>query len=309
MTGATRTDMAPFRVFRGFLLALAALASSGRLWAGIIDPFTASQVQFGPMIFNATNWAGYAVEGTPETNDSVTAVSGTWVVPTAMATSNSAANSANPQCATWVGIDGFGNSTVEQIGTASYLFGGIPEYYAWYELYPANMMEIGKLTLGKISPGDTMTASVQYGLPSYPNEFLLTITDNTTGKSYSTPQADATATRSTAEWIAEAPSTTSGVEPLPLIGSVPFTNASATIGGITGPIDDPSFQEWQVNLRDATWSDSMTPTAVVDSLSAPAVSSFTVVQVPEPSAIAILAAGVAMLAALRRSIRAWAESN
>jgi len=165
-------------------------------------------------------------------------------------------------------------------------------------MYPSNMVEIGKLTsLGAISPGDAMTASVQYGLPAYPNEFLLTLTDNTTGKTYSVPQPAGTASRSTAEWIAEAPTGSSGIVSLPTVGSVSFANAAATIGGVTGPIDDPAFQEWQVDLTNAAAGDVMTPTSVVDTATASPASSFVVIQAPEPSSMAMFAVAAAMLSA------------
>lgn len=62
----------------------------------------------------STNWSGYAVEtnlGSPQSNV-VTDVKGTWVVPTVSGTGTS-------YCAVWVGIDGYGSPSVEQIGTDS----------------------------------------------------------------------------------------------------------------------------------------------------------------------------------------------
>jgi hypothetical protein len=60
---------------------------------------------------------------------------------------------------------------------------------------------------------------------------------------------------SSAEWIAEAPSTcadgTTGCQPLPLadFGNVTFTNASATAGGHTGTISDPGWTSQAVALN------------------------------------------------------------
>src|SRR5262245_38118591 len=96
----------------------------------------------------STNWSGYAVN---TSRGAVTAVSGTWVVPTVTG-GGTAYSSA------WVGIDGFSSSTVEQIGTDSDLVNGIPRYYAWYEMYPAPSIEL-PLT---IQAGDTITAAVTY---------------------------------------------------------------------------------------------------------------------------------------------------
>jgi hypothetical protein len=58
---------------------------------------------------------------------------------------------------------------------------------------------------------------------------------------------------SSAEWIAEAPSSCDGsgnCQPLPLadFGNVSFTNASATANGHTGPISDPNWTSQPVQL-------------------------------------------------------------
>ena len=59
----------------------------------------------------STNWSGYVAT---TQNDSVTYVTGTWTVPTVTATSGVT----NSSAWAWVGIDGWGNHTVEQTGTA-----------------------------------------------------------------------------------------------------------------------------------------------------------------------------------------------
>ena len=100
-------------------------------------------------------------------------------------------------------------------------------------MYPAAMIEIASIG---ISPGDSITASVQYDVPGYTNEFQLSITDNRTHATktyYET--STGTPLLSSAEWIVEAP-TSSSILPLPDFGSVPFTNATATIDSTAGPI-------------------------------------------------------------------------
>ena len=42
----------------------------------------------------------------------------------------------------WVGLDGDGSHSVEQIGTMGYTSGGRAYYVAWYEMYPAAMQPI-----------------------------------------------------------------------------------------------------------------------------------------------------------------------
>jgi len=51
-------------------------------------------------------------------------------------------------------FDGFNNGTVEQAGTAatcSYGADPTPSYYAWWEMYPTNNIQVAPLN---VSPGD-----------------------------------------------------------------------------------------------------------------------------------------------------------
>jgi len=267
--------------------------------ADTLDAFAAppSPLAMGPLLYTAKNWSGYAAETdfAAPASDTVTAVTGAWIVPAVSPPSNPAANVSGQMsdCAVWVGIDGFSDSTVEQVGTLSYVESGFKYYYAWYEMYPNAMVPINSFT---IRPGDSMTASVVYGLPGYANEFQLSIADNTTGKSDTVYETSSpTAERTSAEWIVEAPTSGTSILPLPRFGSATFTAATATIGGTTGPIDDySSWQVSQINMVDKAWDDAMTPAAITDAGSA-ASSSFTVYQAPEPSALAMLAAAAGCL--------------
>jgi hypothetical protein len=74
---------------------------------------------------------------------------------------------------------------------------GSPSYYAWYEFAPKAGVTI---TSVPISPGDHMAAQVDYAGDS---EFIVTITDQTTGAAYATSAAVPEAQRASAEWIAE----------------------------------------------------------------------------------------------------------
>ena len=135
----------------------------------------------------STNWSGYAVTGS-----NFTSAVGSWIVPTATCSSG------NQYAAFWVGIDGYNSSSVEQTGTDSDCKGSKPNYYAWYEFYPNPSFMISSVT---IKPGDRMSASVTYN----GSQFTVTITDVTTGKSFSKSSAVRGAKRTSAEWIAEAP--------------------------------------------------------------------------------------------------------
>src|SRR2546425_1014320 len=184
----------------------------------------------------STNWSGYAVTGP---TGSVTDAKGSWIVPSVTCSSAASYSSF------WVGIDGFGSNTVEQTGTDSDCQSGSPTYYAWYEFYPGPAFLITGIT---VRPGDRISAEAVYssGL------ITVTITDTTTAQSFTT-SGGAGALRSSAEWIAEAPSSAGGVLPLANFGTAYFgqdnTGLSptnyATVSGVTGPINSfgPSVQE------------------------------------------------------------------
>jgi hypothetical protein len=182
----------------------------------------------------SSNWGGFAAQSclTSPSTKVVTKVVGTWVEPTVKCTSGETA-----YAAFWVGIDGYSSNSVEQLGTDSDCSGGSPSYYAWYEMYPA-----GPVTLGMtIKPGNTITASVTYNSAK---KFVLALKDVTTGKTFSVTKSLSSAARSSAEWIVEAPSSSSGVLPLADFGTVTFSSCSATISGVTGPIQT-STSTWQ----------------------------------------------------------------
>lgn len=158
----------------------------------------------------SSNWSGWAVQGS-----SFTSAVASWTVATAVCTGLS--RNTDEYTAQWVGIDGYGDNTVEQTGTLSWCSGSTPEYYAWYEFYPKAMYEI--LTV-PVSPGNTISATVTYAS----SEFTVTITNVTTGKSYSTSSKVSGAQRSSAEWIVEAPCCTNsgGILPLSDFGTAYF---------------------------------------------------------------------------------------
>ena len=101
----------------------------------------------------------------------------------------------------------------------------------------------------------------------------MTITDTSgTNDSFTTYQTAARAQRSSAEWVVEAPSSNWGVLPLANFGSVTFTSATATINGVTGPIDSSSWQSTAINMASGQTLEDST-SAVTDTASS---SSFTV---------------------------------
>ncbi|HET8977555.1 MAG TPA: G1 family glutamic endopeptidase [Solirubrobacteraceae bacterium] len=157
------------------------------------------------------NWSGYSVDGS-----NASAVSGSWTQPIATCSPGETSWSSP-----WLGIDGDLSNTVEQIGTDSDCDSGTPTYYAWYEMYPKQPVTISMA----IHPGDVMSARVTATSAS---SFTLTLTDTTTGATYTTTQASKKARRTSVEWIMEGPSGSGGLTDF---GSMPFSAAAATING------------------------------------------------------------------------------
>jgi hypothetical protein len=168
---------------------------------------------------SATNWAGYAVNGA---NGSVTAVSGSWIVPPVVA------GAPGQYSSFWVGIDGNTSNTVEQTGTDSDTdSAGNPIYYAWVEFYP----KPPKTVPNPIYPGDLISASVV----GNNGTFTCTIIDHTRNWTYTATEKVKKAQQNSAEWIAEAP-WQGGVLPLANFGSVNFTACDATVSGVSQSI-------------------------------------------------------------------------
>jgi hypothetical protein len=155
----------------------------------------------------STNWSGYAVTGSRYTS-----VSASWTEP-------SVSCSGTAYSSFWVGLDGDTSSTVEQLGTDADCSGSTPQYYAWTEMYPKYPVNLS----GTVKPGDKLSASVT---TNGSGSFTLKITDSTEGWSSTTNAKLHSASLASAEVIAEAPSSRSGVLPLADFGSVGFTGAT-----------------------------------------------------------------------------------
>jgi len=189
----------------------------------IVDDSLRDQGQVG-----SGNWSGYAATAATPTADTVTDVIGTWTVPTV--------TGAAGYSAVWVGIDGFDDGTVEQLGTMQAVVssgrrGTTAEYYAWVEMYPAPMVQLPY----SVSPGDTITAAVSCSGTT----FAVTMTDVAKGVtkwSYTPPAAQVAANEMSAEWVVEAPSDQFGILPLADFGTVNFTTCAASISGTPGTI-------------------------------------------------------------------------
>jgi hypothetical protein len=139
----------------------------------------------------STNWAGYVVKGPP---GKISSVKMSWIVPAV-----SCSLFAQTYAAVWVGIDGAGTNTVEQIGTLSDcgLLGA--SYSAWYEFYPQGTVTISETVL----LGDVMSAQVSYSAST--GLYTLKMTDNNQKWTYQTVGSASGAQDATAEWVIERP--------------------------------------------------------------------------------------------------------
>jgi hypothetical protein len=193
----------------------------------------------------SSNWAGYAVSAPADSTTPVTytTVSGAWKQPAATCTAGSSGYSAF-----WVGLGGFSDTSqgLEQIGTESDCTAdGRATYAVWYELVPAASVPV-KLV---IHPGDTFTASVAVT----GQKVTVKITNLTRKKTFTKKLTMSTPDVSSAEWIAEAPSTCSNsgncrTLPLANFASITFASARATAAGHLGTIADPAWSATAISL-------------------------------------------------------------
>jgi len=200
-------------------------------------------VALGPLVFapgaraqeKLSTWSGYSVQSPnltlPVPPITFTAVSARWTQPTVFCTTP------NARVSFWVGLDGNGTSTVEQVGTVVVCGeAGAPTYYkAFWEMY-AGADSSGDEPF-TVSPGDVIEASVTYSSGSY----LLKLSDLTTGRSLSTTQscsATVVCKRGTAEWIVERPG--GGKYPLADFGAVRFSSISFADSG--GSVEESEIE-------------------------------------------------------------------
>jgi hypothetical protein len=204
----------------------------------------------------SANWSGYA-DAEASSANTISSVSANWTIPAVRCLPRPYQNQ-DAFLAQWVGIDGFTNGTVEQLGTATQCFEDVTYYYVWYEMYPAGTVEEGTAAcinnnVDCPEPGDHVSASVSVTpVGSGENDYTLTLTDHTRpDESFSVSQSCAAATclDSSAEWIVERPAVLPpfGVQILPLadFGSTFFTRgrvvsagSPSTIEGFQGPVYD-----------------------------------------------------------------------
>ncbi len=202
------------------------------------------------------NWSGFADTSSTSTADDFTDVSGSWTIP-AVTCAPGPYRTQGAYIANWVGLDGFSDQTVEQLGTGAQCFEGVLYYYVWYEMFPAGTVQEGttaciNYNVNCPQPGDQISASVVVtpGTDGN-NNYALSLTDHTRPQESFSVTASCAATtcaNSSAEWIVERPA----YEPIaglfqfvPLVyfgrtgfesGSLVANGRPSSIGGFQGAV-------------------------------------------------------------------------
>ncbi len=162
----------------------------------------------------STNWSGYAA-----TSGVYTQVKGSWTVPVLRSSSGLSSG------ASWVGIGGVDSRDLIQAGTMETTTGsGQVGYEAWVETLPQTARQVPFT----VKPGDSVTGSITEQGSS--NRWAIEINNNTTGENYKTT-VQYRSSRSSAEWIEEAPSAGRRVLPIDDFGTVQFSGGSAIKNG------------------------------------------------------------------------------
>jgi len=169
------------------------------------------------MMGTSSNWSGYAaIDG------QYTAVAGTFQVPSL------AAAQSDSYMGEWVGIDGWGSSTVIQAGVDEEPDPANPQDFfiqPWWEVFPAAANPIPTMT---VAPGDSITVSIgelSTGLWS------ITMTDTTSGQTFHTDPAY-NGVGASAEWIVEAP----GIPTYPLAAYTTTDFSQLQLAGTEGAL-------------------------------------------------------------------------
>jgi hypothetical protein len=247
-TGATASTTGAAASTTGAAASTTGAAASTRTTGS--TAYTASSAVAATNASISSNWSGYAISGSGGVTRHFRRITGSWVQPAVTCTPGSRTYSAF-----WVGIGGLSQSSraLEQTGTeADCDAAGAAHYSTWYELVPAGPVTV-RLT---IAPGDAIKGSVAVA----DHVVTMTLRDLTSGASVTKQLPFAQPDTTSAEWIAEAPSTCNGggdCRPLPLsdFGSVTFTGATARLHDRErGAIGSPLWTAVPIDLNESSGS-------------------------------------------------------
>jgi hypothetical protein len=173
---------------------------------GVVRPATPGEpLPLSGRTFKSANWSGYV---TTSRRHRITAVKSAFITPRP---------APHPgYSSTWAGIGGFTTHDLIQAGTSEFV--GVetpgPYYFAWYEKLPGPERALHNCTgdpLCTVTAGDHITVSVKR-IPS--GMWRISVADSTNGWSWR-KTLNYTSSRSSAEWILEAPLVGGGQSKLP----------------------------------------------------------------------------------------------
>jgi hypothetical protein len=223
---------------------------------GLLSTFVPRGISLKPSNGTSTNWAGWA-DPVPPSPHLYQTVSASWTVPQVSCNLGEMSSAVE-----WVGLDGDGNSTVEQDGTSTQCILGTGTYGAWWELFGSTVaggFQVNLPDYDHVKPGDQVTASViagqgsggpGYTMPAPANgAYLFSITDSTQHWSWfgiEGPGFNPHPAQTSAEWITEQNSCFWICQALAAYGSVTYTgmqvgnNALAfPFGNVIAPSSEP----------------------------------------------------------------------
>ncbi len=171
---------------------------------GVVRPATPGQsTPLGGRTFKSANWSGYV---TTSKAHRITAVTSTFLAPSP--TSHPGYSS------TWAGIGGFTTHDLIQAGTSEFVNTTGPTYFPWFEMLPGPEKQLHNCTgdpLCTVTAHDNMTVAI-HQLSS--GKWHVSVADSTSGWSWS-KTVTYNSSRSSAEWILEAPTVSGGQSKLP----------------------------------------------------------------------------------------------
>ena len=209
---------------------------------------SSSQVN-APTSLRLSQWSGYIVAlDIHDFSPVVTSVSGSWTVPQVQSSKNDTFSGV------WVGIGGYGEETLIQVGTEQEYINGRSVYYAWYELLPDYLVRISNF---HVRPGDIITASISL-INESTSTWSITLRDVTWGGRFEKVVVYNSSMLS-AEWIMERPKVNDTISTLANFGNVTFTNCKTTLNGVSENLGNFSYAHLVMHDEEETPLVSVSP--------------------------------------------------
>jgi Peptidase A4 family len=188
----------------------------------------------------STNWSGYAIV---TSHSVVTCVEAEWVQPKVACHGKT-----HTSVSIWVGLGGFNQGRLEQIGTAIDCVGGSSIDYSWHESLPKERREVD--TPVSVDPGDRIWAQVRWLSGS---SYQLSLANLTTEDGFTVKDTSKGLRRTEAEWIAEAPATgcspTCKILQMPNWGKVTFDHIGVTVNGVRATLKATGSTRVRIRLE------------------------------------------------------------